>query len=456
MDQQEKGGWFSSGSPVFRIKSGVYCCYNSFALVDVRVEVRIPGGVNVYGVNRAGKRVVVADAAPIFWSELFVCATLRAILADKEYPPSPAGTRRFDPLPDLPLENQFLEAIKVVFPRAWQLGPDPDAQVPTLTSNVLAHALVKFFGKDSGRWNVLIALWKDLLPLDPSIASLLAQAYEHSTSFSMKAAQLMYSTLVCYPTCSSVLYSQVHLLRQRGKFSLALETARKLVNCAPLEFKAWAALTECYTAIQDWHMALLALNSCPMFAHVTRDNPLMPDPERIHFPDVVPDAADYADNDLSVLTPLRAESLRGTFKRAYTLLGKMVESAGWENLLSHRANVFVMEDEYRQVKEEELMPAQSLPSLNSSQDIQNPTNEGEGIEKETNSGEKIKKNAFPSSEEGEETEDPKKSPGASDEGKSAASRVSFAARTGSKLLSAFSHKVNAMTYFDENFHRCLD
>ncbi|KAI9183369.1 bud site selection protein [Blastocladiella emersonii ATCC 22665] len=363
MDSQTKSSsWFgsSSSSGTYRIKSGVYCCYNAFAMVDVRVEVRIPGGVNVYGVNRAGKRVAIApDSSPTFWAELFVSAVLRAILADTPspaelYPPGPPGLRRLDPLPDLNIEARFLDAVRDVFPRAWQLGPNPDVQVPSLTSNILVHGLVRYFGIGACRWDVLAKLWRDLLPVDASVAALLADAYVHADS-DAKAVRLLHQTLQAHPNCTPVLLAQIELLQKKGKHDMALVLAKRLVNTAPLEFKAWEKLTQCYTAVGDWPMALLALNSCPMFANPAREFPMMPEPARTHFPGT-DDLAEYTDNDTASLTPLRAEGLRGTFRRAYTLLAAMVDAAGWEELLAHRANVFVMEDEYRQVKEEELMP----------------------------------------------------------------------------------------------------
>ncbi|KAJ3367746.1 hypothetical protein GGF31_007093 [Allomyces arbusculus] len=357
-DSANKGGWFSAPAP-FRIKSGVYCCYNAFAMLDVRVEVRIPGGVNVYAVNRAGKRVAIGqDASPAFWAELFVSSVLRATLADANpdlYPAGPAGLRRLDPLPDLNVEGRFLDAVKDVFPRAWQLGADPDVQVPTLTSNVLVYALVRYFGFESGRWDVLIRLWRDLLHMDPSLAALLAQAYMNA-DLDGKAVKLLYQTLQVHPNCTPVLLAQIDLLQKKGKQDLALTLAKRLVNTAPLEFKAWEKLTQCYTQQGDWPMALLALNSCPMFANSSRELPVMPEPLRVHFPDFADPNGLYSDNDTHALTPLRAEGLRGTFRKAYALLADMVDHAGWEDLLAHRANVFVMEDEYRQVKEEELMP----------------------------------------------------------------------------------------------------
>lgn len=47
---------------------------------------------------------------------------------------------------------------------------------------------------------------------------------------------------------------------------------------------------------------------------------------------------------------LPAPNLRGTFARAYSLLTRLVSQIGWDELLTTRSTVFVMEEEYRMQK----------------------------------------------------------------------------------------------------------
>jgi hypothetical protein len=55
-------GWFGGGSthtssitgsgkPIANIKSATYCVWNAFSRQDVRVEIRIPGGVEAYAIQ---------------------------------------------------------------------------------------------------------------------------------------------------------------------------------------------------------------------------------------------------------------------------------------------------------------------------------------------------------------------------------------------------------------------
>ena len=73
---EDASGWLSKG-PVWKVRSGVYwcgpndvlrsalsyfhfpSCYNAFSRVDVRVDVKIPGGVNAYVVDLRGERCVM-------------------------------------------------------------------------------------------------------------------------------------------------------------------------------------------------------------------------------------------------------------------------------------------------------------------------------------------------------------------------------------------------------------
>ena len=103
--------------------------------------------------------------------------------------------------------------------------------------------------------------------------------------------------------------------------------------------------------------ALLTLNSCPMFTYNERDLHRMPTPSKSHLPvkefiaasgilDEENSSSHSTDADVALLR-LPAPSLRGTFAKAYVLLAKLVSQIGWDELLKCRSQVFVMEEEYR-------------------------------------------------------------------------------------------------------------
>lgn len=83
--------------------------------MDVRVEVKIPGGVEYYLVDLKGEKHQIRDEiASNIWSETFVSAVLRSILDDNHEPDGNdgkplLGLRKLDPLHTPEAESRFLE-----------------------------------------------------------------------------------------------------------------------------------------------------------------------------------------------------------------------------------------------------------------------------------------------------------------------------------------------------------
>ena len=56
---EEAPSWFFSsgaGKGGYKIRGGAFCSFNAFSRVDVRVEVKIPGGVEAYVIDLRGER----------------------------------------------------------------------------------------------------------------------------------------------------------------------------------------------------------------------------------------------------------------------------------------------------------------------------------------------------------------------------------------------------------------
>jgi len=54
MKETKSSSWLPLSS--WKISNGIYCCYNVFSKVDIRVEVQIPGGVVCYLIDSSKKR----------------------------------------------------------------------------------------------------------------------------------------------------------------------------------------------------------------------------------------------------------------------------------------------------------------------------------------------------------------------------------------------------------------
>ncbi|KAG0253377.1 hypothetical protein BG011_006396 [Mortierella polycephala] len=356
----ESHAWFSKGVQ-WRIRSGVYCCYNAFSRVDVRVEVTIPGGVESYAVNVRGEK---QEATATIWQETYVTAMLRSILYSDDANYRIPGFRKLDPIPDVDAEKRFFEAAEQMFFRGWLLGSNPEIQVPTIVNNHLTAAIMKYC-QESFRYDLGVKFFENLFEQESEVASLLAQSYIGSDE-ELKAINVLYEALKQFPQSYALLHVQADFLRGKGKLEMALRLAKQAVNCAPSEFTTWAKLTEVYIDLGDYESALLTLNSCPMFTFNERDLQRMPKPAKAHLPirndidlSMIDDetgreheASEALPADPALLR-LPAPSLRGTFASAYNLLTRLVSKIGWDELLRCRSLVFVMEEEYRMQKEAE-------------------------------------------------------------------------------------------------------
>ncbi|KAG0339926.1 hypothetical protein BG004_006627 [Podila humilis] len=350
----ETHAWFSKGAS-WRIRSGVYCCYNAFSRVDVRVEVKIPGGVESYAVNVRGER---QDATAAIWQETYITAMLRSILYSDDANYRIPGFRKLDPIPDTAAEKRFLEAAEQMFFRGWLLGSNPEIQVPTIVNNHLTAAIMKYC-TEGFRFDLSVKFFEKIFAREPEVASLLAQSYI-GTDEELKAINVLYEALKQFPQSYALLHVQADFLRGKGKLEMALRLAKQAVNCAPSEFITWAKLTEVYIDLGDYESALLTLNSCPMFTFNERDLQRMPKPAKAHLPiradidlGLIDDETGREHEVDPALLRLPAPSLRGTFSSAYGLLTRLVSKIGWDELLRCRSLVFVMEEEYRMQKEAE-------------------------------------------------------------------------------------------------------
>ncbi|OAD03025.1 hypothetical protein MUCCIDRAFT_141789 [Mucor lusitanicus CBS 277.49] len=350
--------WFSK-SNAWRIRSGIYCCFNAFSRVDVRVEVKIPGGVESYYVDVRGER---HEATAAIWQETYLSAVLRAILYSDDSYYRLAGYRKIDPITNLAGEQRFLEAVEALFWRGWQLGSNPEIQTATTVHNHLTSGVMKYFG-DSFRYGPAIELYQKLQKKDPEVGALLAQSFIGQNE-EIKAVKVLNEDLKRMPMSYPLLHVQVDYLRSKGEYHMALKLAKFAVNTTPSEFLTWAKLTEGNIPLDGAKLmiALLTLNSCPMFTYSERDMHRMPAPIKTHLPikaeimnsGIMEEDAAGRENEADPnLARLPAPALHGTFAKAYALLTRLASKIGWDDLLKCRSQVFVMEEEYRMQKAKE-------------------------------------------------------------------------------------------------------
>jgi tetratricopeptide (TPR) repeat protein len=325
----------------------------------MRVQVQIPGTVESYCIDERGEK---REASDDLWLETYLCAVLRAFsYADDgsgETIKKIVGVRRFNPVTSTEAEHRFLDAAERLFFNGWQLGSDPEIQVPNLVSNHLTTGLLHYINT-TGRYASGINLFEKLRTRDPEISSLLARVYIAADE-EAKAIQLLHEAIQDLPMDYSLLDCQAEFLNKKGHSDLAVEIAKRSVVSAPSEFGTWARLAEIYVSLEQWDMALLTLNSCPMFTYQDKDAPRMPEPLRVSLPTMMETICDEIDDQQAspeieqvnpTLRKLHASSFKGTFLKAYMLLTEITTKIGWDQLLKIRSQVFVMEEEYRNEKQ---------------------------------------------------------------------------------------------------------
>ncbi|KAJ5760526.1 hypothetical protein N7520_007682 [Penicillium odoratum] len=361
---------FSPLDKTHKVVSGIYCCYNAFSHLDMRVEVKIPGSLEAYCIDERGDKRVATEA---LWLETFLCAVLRAYLyADDgsgEQIKKIVGVRRFNPITNTEMEHKFLDAAEKLFFLGRQLSSDPETQVPNTVSNHLTSGILKYI-HTTGRYTSGINLFEKLRTKDVEVSSLLARV-QLMADEEVQAVRLIYDALQDVPMDYALLDCQASFCQTKGEGEMALECAKRAVTAAPSEFSTWARLAEVYVGLEQWDLALLTLNSCPMFTYQDKDTPRMPQPSRIMLPilsesildeidEGQPKQGDPHDYIHPSLRKLHAAGYQGTFLKAYNILTKIAAAIGWDQLLRARSEVFVMEEEYRVERQHVPKPAHSL------------------------------------------------------------------------------------------------
>ncbi|KAL9946345.1 hypothetical protein D7B24_001710 [Verticillium nonalfalfae] len=390
-------------SAQIKIVEGLYCCYNAFSRLDMRVHVTIPGSVESYCVDERGEKRKATDE---LWLETYLCSVLRAYsYADDgsgETIRKIMGVRRFNPVTNTETEHRFLNAAEQLFFRGWQLGSDSVVQVPNSVSNHLTTGLLKYF-QTTGRYASGINLFEKLRTQNVEVSSLLAKVLFMGNE-EVQGIRVLHQALKESPMDYVMLDTQAEFLLKKAesaatpeqkeeRLRMALGCADRSTIAAPSEFGTWARLAQVYVAMEDWENALTILNSCPMFTYQDKDAPQMPEPKDVHLPTLPETRLDEIDSepesryseqvDPSLLN-LRASVYKGTFKQAYGILTEMAQKIGWDQLLKIRSTVFVMEDEYRTEKQESTQPntIKRTASTDGLRGTPDPTTNGEQTDDE--------------------------------------------------------------------------
>jgi len=181
-------------------------CFNAFSRVDIRVDVKIPGGVNAYVIDLRGERCATVSTRKCVLTRLPDMKQHQRCGKRHMFLPffAPFYTRTTQPTflmhtgssiqlhparenSDFSRQRNyyFQKVVILLFCHlseaftcriGWQVGSDPEIQVATVVSNHLTAGIMKYFG-DSGRYQQVANLYEKLVVKEPEVSSLLARSY---------------------------------------------------------------------------------------------------------------------------------------------------------------------------------------------------------------------------------------------------------------------------------------
>lgn len=219
----------------------------------MRVDVTIPGTVDSYAIDERGQK---SNATEALWLETFLCSVLRAFTYSDENAARIVACRKFNPITSTEMEHRFLDAAERLFFKGWQLGSDPEVQVPNVVSNHLTSGLLTYI-HTTGRFTSGVNLFEKLRSKEPEVASLLARVLIDADE-EVKAVGLLYETIKLLPMESSLLDVQAEFCMSKGRYDLALECAKRAVNSAPSEFTTWERLAQVYLKLEEYELVSTA------------------------------------------------------------------------------------------------------------------------------------------------------------------------------------------------------
>lgn len=359
--------WFGKHQ-MWKVKSGIYCCYNAFSRTDVRVLVQIPGSVEAYTVDEFGdKRRANSEQ---MWLETYLSGMLRSLLYADNDAFYANCCRKLDPISSNN-SARFYDAVKRLFYAGPRVGVKSEIQYPSLCQNFLVDGLFKY-AELTGTYDEALEMLQDISQSEPEVKVLVCELLFKKMA-EMNAVKEITRSVEVTPRDANLLCLESKFCIKKNRLDLALNCAVAAVNAAPSEYEPWAQLAHVYIKKGDYEQALLTINSCPMFSFRDIDNVMMPEPAKLHYP--LPQEGGMeelwtvdlsVDNDVEDpnLARLPAPTLKSTFARAYELLTDIVARIGWDALLKYRSNVFVMEVEYRKDRSDErIIPKSDGPTV---------------------------------------------------------------------------------------------
>lgn len=349
-----------------------YCAYNAFSRCDVRIRTEFPSTsqnsfqLQLIPSDRSNK--ISTEVSEDIWDELFVSSVVRSVLINLDL------ERKVPALVEKSLTKSSTHSKNIIskLVRFIEKGPALGCglliQRPTIVQNYLVDALLKIVELTS-LFQYTVDLLKEIKKKD---LTLLIVKVLFLSDREVDAIKLLYQALQKNPRDTLLLNEQVKFLIQKGQFKMALNPALSAVNGSPVDFEAWANLTKLHILNDDIPRALVALNSAPMYGIRPKDLIYIDQKDSITvpFPTEGKIKSVWENSTTQVFGPgsdnlvkfvpryeveacdpalirVNSQELRGTYRAAYDLLILIINKIGWDGLLNSRSQVFIMDEEYK-------------------------------------------------------------------------------------------------------------
>lgn len=350
-----------------------YCSFNSFNKSDIRIRIEFPNSntnsfqLQAIPSDRSNK--ILNEVSDQVWDELFVSSVVRSIIINLDFERKIPGLIEKSLTKSIQQSKNIITKLVDFIDKGPILGCNALVQKPSCVQNYLVDALLKIVELTSlYQFTIdLLRNYRKKVDVTLIIVKILFLADRE-----VDAIKLLYHSLKQNPRDTLLLNEQVKFLITKEKYELAMNPALAAANGNPIDFEAWSNLTKLHILNNNIPMALVALNSAPMYGIRPKDLIFIEPKDRISMPS--PNEGKiksvWDNSPIQVYGPgcenlikfspryeveacdpalirTNSQQLKGTYRVAYDLLILIINKIGWDELLKSRAKVFIMDEEYK-------------------------------------------------------------------------------------------------------------
>lgn len=360
---QEKDGWMKKQK--FKVVKWIFWIYDPISKADVRVEVSIPGGTNVYSISPDNTKSPITG---IQWNFVYVSSILRSF--------NPVYWEFLRIIPELSNKEDFKDFLLVasslhkqnisfsIFNSHKNFG---------ISSYLLSEIVV--YMRKQRRMNEIVDFIGQFTEENPELVWLVWDAL-FDIGETKEAIMLLARNLKIYPMLAPLLLKQAEAFLKYEYYEYGLKIAKIWVNLIPESFEAWLLLAKTYFHMRMFKESLIILDIAPYFddpvvdqkypdsSKLARTNPKKQDSALFHSEIMInpsnPDFKQIQKEEEEERFFLTLEETKETLdklvesnsktwseweNKSYELLVQLEKELSWGNLLEVKNEVFLNESE---------------------------------------------------------------------------------------------------------------